>query len=160
CGTGYTDQGTDFLGTNDDVWAVDLFGKVNYRNFTFSGGYRPNKTDVPSVGGIPTPTSFIKRDDSFGHVQYLKELNEKWHFFSQVYFQNELVFLNDPLGALDVADLRVEGEARANYHWNERNDVTMGTEWRRDRTNDEKSTGTETFHGTNRSFYAEDQFHL
>ena len=154
----HSDEGPDLLGTNDSTRAFDLFGKLNWNDFTFSAGYRPNRTEIPQIGGFPSPESFVKRHDSFSQIQYQNQYEDRWNFYAQFYFQNEVFFVNDPTEDLDITDLRLEGEARANYTFNEQDNLTLGTELRRDRTRNERLRGDEIYKANNRSFYAENEY--
>jgi iron complex outermembrane receptor protein len=73
----YTDEGSDLLGENDSLRAYDSFGKLEWRDFVFSGGYRHNRQEIPSIGFTLTPDSFIERDDGYGHLHYDKTLSDR-----------------------------------------------------------------------------------
>jgi iron complex outermembrane receptor protein len=158
--TAHSDEGPDLAGTNDSTRAFDLFGKLRWNDFIFSAGYRPNRTEIPAIGGFPSPESFTKRYDTFSQVQYQKQYEDRWNFHAQFYFQNEILFLNDPTEDLDITDLRLEGEARVNYTFNDQDNLTIGTELRRDRTKNERLQADEIYRSNNRSFYAENEYRM
>lgn len=158
--SGYSDRGHDLRGTNDDVRALEFFGKAEGYGFTVSGGLRPSKRGVPNIGGNLTPTSSSRRTDSFGHVQYARELRPEWSVYSQLYFQREHLDLRDPSGDLDIRDLRIEAEARTHYRLSERNEFTAGIELRRDRTTDDSTAVQGRFRSTNKSIFVEDELRV
>lgn len=153
----YASEGHDILGTNDSLRALDLFAKIQWKEFTFSGGYRPNRTGIPSIGNLLTPTSFIKRSDTFSHLFYEKDLSNHFILFSQLSLQHENLFLADPAENSDFRDLRIEGEARGTYVLNDKDSLTFGVELRRDRTNNVKTSASEQFKSHNTSFFAENE---
>ncbi|MFY9221169.1 MAG: TonB-dependent receptor [Blastocatellia bacterium] len=155
--TAHSDKGNDMFGTNDQVRTFDVFGKIKWSDFTLLGRYRPNRRAIPNLGGILTPTSFTKRSDTVTSLGYENTFKEKLTIFSQIYMQNEVLFFADPNGNLDVRDLRIEAEARANYRFNKIDNLTFGFEARRDRTNNVKNSVTERYRSNNKSFYIENE---
>lgn len=153
----HADKGNDQAGSFNQFRAYEIFGKIKWQDITLSGGYRPNRSFTPRIPGVFPTALILKRFDSFAHLQYEKTINKKLTTFTQFYMQHEVISLPSTTGNLDVRDLRFEGEFRANYKFNDLDNITFGFEVRRDRTNNVKGVITEQYRSTNKGFYVENE---